>query len=141
MSTSRTTNKHRTWWRKCTDERACLCTQMSGSNLIEGSGLEAVCCDKSAWICLLIKYKFWEGLRSAEKVLLEISCWLVSLCCVKKTELLSLLQPKQSWEPLNSSRYLIFWLDFENSMADLCLKLDNTRARLGCFSVIDRILF
>jgi len=29
-------NKHRTWWRKCTDESVCLCTQMSGSNLIEG---------------------------------------------------------------------------------------------------------
>ena len=50
---------------------------------IHQSGLEAVCCDKSAWIFLLIKYKFWEGLRclSAGKVLLdlEISCWLVLL--------------------------------------------------------------
>jgi len=30
------TNEHRTWWRKCTGETACLCTQMSGSNLSEG---------------------------------------------------------------------------------------------------------
>jgi len=45
------------------------------------SGLEAVCCDKSAWICLLIKYKIWEGLRclSVGKVLLGILCWLVLL--------------------------------------------------------------
>jgi len=28
ISTIRKTNKHRTWWRKCTDERACQCTQM-----------------------------------------------------------------------------------------------------------------
>jgi len=28
INTFRKTNKHRTWWRKCTDERACLCTQM-----------------------------------------------------------------------------------------------------------------
>ena len=34
--TVRKTTKHRIWWRKCTDESACLCTQMSGSNLIEG---------------------------------------------------------------------------------------------------------
>jgi len=36
INTTRKTNKHRTWWRKCTDERACLCTQMSGSHLTEG---------------------------------------------------------------------------------------------------------
>jgi len=29
----RKTNKRRTWWRKCTGESACLCAQMSGSNL------------------------------------------------------------------------------------------------------------
>jgi len=28
ISTIRKKNKHRTWWRKCTDESACLCTQM-----------------------------------------------------------------------------------------------------------------
>ena len=30
------TNERRTWWRNCTGETACLCTQMSGSNLSEG---------------------------------------------------------------------------------------------------------
>jgi len=28
ISTVRKTNIHRTWWRKCTDESARLCTQM-----------------------------------------------------------------------------------------------------------------
>jgi len=36
ISTIRKTNKHRTWWRKCTAESACPCTQMKGLNLIEG---------------------------------------------------------------------------------------------------------
>ena len=30
------TSERRTWWRICTGETACLCTQMSGSNLSEG---------------------------------------------------------------------------------------------------------
>jgi len=28
IRTIRKTNKHRTCWRKCSDERGCLCTQM-----------------------------------------------------------------------------------------------------------------
>jgi len=38
--------------------------------------LEAVSCDKSVWICPLIKYKAWGGIRclSAGEVLLEIPC-------------------------------------------------------------------
>jgi len=28
ISAIRQRNKHRTWWRKCTNERACLCTQI-----------------------------------------------------------------------------------------------------------------
>jgi len=33
ISTVRKTNKHTAWWRKCADESACVCIQMSGSNL------------------------------------------------------------------------------------------------------------
>jgi len=53
--------------------------ELNGIKYSSLSSLETVCCDKSAWICLLIKHKFWEGLRclSAGKVLLEISYWLV----------------------------------------------------------------
>ena len=36
INTMRKTNKHITWGRKCTDESACLCKQMSGPNLVEG---------------------------------------------------------------------------------------------------------
>ena len=36
ISTIRKTNKHKPRWRKCIEESACQCTQMSGSNLIEG---------------------------------------------------------------------------------------------------------
>jgi len=28
MKRKQKTNKRRTWWRKCTSESACLCTQM-----------------------------------------------------------------------------------------------------------------
>ena len=30
---------------------------------IHQNDLEAVCCDKSAWICLLKSYIIWEGIR------------------------------------------------------------------------------
>ena len=35
IGTIRKANKLRTQWWKCTDENACLCTHMNGSNLIE----------------------------------------------------------------------------------------------------------
>jgi len=43
---------------------------------IHQNDLEAVCYDKSAWICLLKSYIIWEGIRclSAGNVRLVIPC-------------------------------------------------------------------
>ena len=45
------TNEHRTWWRKYTGETACLCTQMSGSNLSEG-----ICVVVTQGLMALLRY-------------------------------------------------------------------------------------
>jgi len=52
INTVSKTNKHRTRWRKFTDENACLCTQKSRSNLIEGIQYGEI------WGGMLIYYLF-----------------------------------------------------------------------------------
>ena len=71
------TNERRTWWRKCTGETACLCTQMSGSNLSEGFWCESVAtfpappfysfCEPRRYRCEAISETVWEKTLTTEQ--------------------------------------------------------------------------